>query len=94
MEKYLSIPVTNEQRQLVSCTDVKLVEQASTTTVTMQYGGGKKITITHGALASGSEALRDLVQDSLAAALAQSWYDVVLEVAWPSKFPVSGIALS
>jgi hypothetical protein len=42
MEKFLSIPVTGEKTQLISCTDVKLVEQASTTTVTLTYGGGKK----------------------------------------------------
>ncbi len=47
MEKFLSIPVTDEQAQLISCTDVKLVEQASTTTVTLAYGGGKVITITY-----------------------------------------------
>ncbi len=95
MEKYLSIPVTNEQNQLVSCSDVKLVEQASTTTVTLAYGGGKVITITYTpATGAGDEELRDLVQDSLAAALATAWYDVVYPVAWPAAHAVSGIAIS
>ena len=41
MEKFLQIPVTGEQKQIVSILDVKLVEQASTTTVTLAYGSGK-----------------------------------------------------
>ena len=95
MEKFLSIPVTDEQAQLVSCTDVKLVEQASTTTVTLAYGGGKVVTITYTpATSAGDESLRDLVQSSLAEALATAWYDVVYEVAWPTANAVSGIAIS
>ena len=55
MEKFLEIPVTGEQKQIVSILDVKLVEQASTTTVTLAYGSGKVVTITHAALSAGSE---------------------------------------
>ena len=53
MQKFLSIPVTNEQNQLVSCNDIKLIEQDSTTTVTIAYGGGKVIALTHAAVDSG-----------------------------------------
>lgn len=95
MEKFLSIPVTNEQEQLISCTDVKLIEQASTTTVTLQYGGGKKITITYTpATAAGDETLRDLVQSSLVAALSTAWYNVTYPVKWPVANAVSGIAIA
>ena len=52
MEKFLNIPVTNEQKQIVSVLDVKLVEQASTTTVSgdvtvtgndLHFGNGETI---------------------------------------------------
>jgi hypothetical protein len=55
MEKFLSIPVTNEQNQLVSCTDIKLIEQSTNTSVVITYGGGKVTTIAHAALGVGSE---------------------------------------
>ena len=58
MEKFLNIPVTNEQKQIVSILDVKLVEQATTSSVTLAYGSGKVVTINHAATASGSEAMR------------------------------------
>jgi hypothetical protein len=37
MAKFLSIPVTSEGNQLVSADNIKLIEQASTTTVTIVY---------------------------------------------------------
>ena len=55
MQKFLSIPVTGEQNQLVSCNNIKLIEQASTTTVTVTYGAGKVTTLTHGASSGGSD---------------------------------------
>ena len=50
MEKYLSIPVTNEGNQLVTLSNVKLIEAASTTSTTINYGSSKVITITHAAI--------------------------------------------
>ena len=67
--KVFSIPVTNEQNQLVSATDVVLVEQASTTTVTITYKFGKVTTITHATAGSGDETERDAIQDAIVAAL-------------------------
>ena len=61
MEKYLKIPVTDEAKQIVSINNVKLVEQASTTTVTLAYGSGKVVTITHAAIGASSEKMRDEV---------------------------------
>jgi len=58
MAKFLSIPVTNEGNQLVSADDIKIIKQASTTTVTVVYGGAAAqdvLTITHAAVAAGSE---------------------------------------
>lgn len=73
MEKFLSIPVTNEQNQLVSSTDIKLIEQASVTQVVITYGGGKAITIQHAALSGGSEAMRDAIQNAVISSLKTSW---------------------
>lgn len=73
MEKFLSIPVTNEQNQLVSVKDIKLIEQTSTVLVTITYGGGLAIAIGHAALSSGSEAMRDAIQNAVIASLQTPW---------------------
>ncbi len=93
MQKFLSIPVTNEQNQLVSCNDIKLIEQASTTTVTIAYGGGKVITLTHAAVAAGSEEMRDAIQDGVVQVLKQQWTEVILQMGSLPK-AVSGIAIA
>jgi len=92
MEKFLKIPVTNEQEQLVSVLDVKLVEQASTTTVTLAYGSGKVVTITHAAISASSEAMRDAVQDAMVEALATGWTEVSYD--YVPNSAVSGIAIA
>jgi len=93
MEKFLKIPVTNEQKQLLSILDVKLVEQASTSTVTLAYGSGKVATITYtDALGAGVETYRDEVQDAIVDALATGWTDVAIDYT-PSN-AVTGIALA
>ena len=95
MEKFLSFPVTSEQTQLVSAIGVILVEQASTTTVTIAYAGGKVVTITHSTAGAGVETARDGVQDALAAALITAWTAPVYTV--PSTnipFAISGIAVA
>jgi hypothetical protein len=93
MEKFLSIPVTNEQSQLVSANDIKLIEQGSTTTVVITYGGGKVTTITHGASSSGVEEMRDAIQNAVVAALITPWQSVAFAVTGLPK-AVSGIAIA
>jgi hypothetical protein len=93
MEKFLSIPVTNEQNQLVSANDIKLIEQGSTTTVVITYGGGKAITITHDATGSGVETMRDAIQDAVVSALITHWQAVAFAVTGLPK-PVTGIAIA
>jgi hypothetical protein len=95
MEKFLSIPVTNEQRQLISATGIVLIEQESTTTVHVHYKastGTDVVVITHAALAAGNEGMRDALQDSLINALATSWTNVAYQV---TNLPaaVSGITV-
>ena len=96
MEKFLSIPVTNEQQQLVSATGIVLIVQASTTTVAIHYKsstGTDVVTITHAAAPSGSEAMRDAIQDAVVAALGTSWTYVAYQVN-NLPFAVSSIAIA
>jgi hypothetical protein len=93
MEKFLSIPVTNEQNQLVSANNVILVEQASTTTVTIAYAGGKVVTLTHATAGAGVETERDAIQAAIVAALQSPWYSVSYQVD-NLPFAVSGIAVA
>ena len=79
MAKFLSIPVTDEQKQLVSADDVILLEQASTTTVTISYQGGKVVTVTNAALGANIESMRDYLQDSIVFAQQQPWHQVKYE---------------
>lgn len=91
MEKFLSIPVTDEQNQLVSATGVVLVEQASTTTVTIAYKEGTVVTLTHATAGAGDETERDAIQDAIVNALATNWKKVTYEVTG-LPYAVSGIA--
>jgi len=93
MEKFLSIPVTGEQTQLVSCTDIKLIEQATTATVTIVYGGGKVITVTHATAGTGVETERDAIQAAVIAALQTVWTKPAYAVT-NLPFAVSGIAIA
>lgn len=99
MQKFLSIPVTGEQNQIVSCNDIKLIEVGDgsgsnpTTTTTIYYGGGKKVTLTHAAVSAGSEEMRDAIQDGVVQVLKQQWTEVILQM---GSLPqaVSGIAIA
>jgi hypothetical protein len=95
MEKFLSIPVTNEQRQLISATGIVLIEQESTTVVHVHYKastGTDVVVITHAAAPAGDESMRDAIQSALVAALGTSWTNVAYEI--PSlPFAVSGITV-
>lgn len=93
MEKFLSIPVTGEQTQLVSCVDIKLIEQATTGTVTIVYGGGKIITISHATAGAGVETERDAIQAAVIAALQTVWTKPAYAVT-NLPFAVSGIAIA
>jgi hypothetical protein len=95
MEKFLSIPVTNEQRQLISATGIVLIEQESTTVVHVHYKastGTDVVVITHAAAPAGDESMRDAIQDAVVASLGTSWTYVAYEI--PSlPFAVSGITI-
>ena len=78
MVKYLEIPVTatGETFQLVAINGVIIVEQASTTEVTLTYGGAAAqdvVTLTHGAMDANNVEVRDAVQDAMITALQTGW---------------------
>jgi len=96
MEKFLSIPVTGEQNQLVSATGIVLIEQDSTTAVGIHYKsstGTDVVTITHAASPAGSEVMRDAIQSALVAALGTSWTNVAYEIT-NLPFAVSAITIA
>jgi hypothetical protein len=83
MEKFLSIPVTNEQNQIISATGIVLISQNSTTTVHVHYkasAASDVLTITHDAAPSGDETMRDAIQNAVVAALTTSWTNVLYTV--------------
>jgi len=86
---------TVSNSQLVSGSGVLLVEQASTSTVTITYEGAAAadvITLTHTPVASGSEAVRDLIEESIVKGYSSSWTDVSHDVSTlPNK--VIGISI-
>lgn len=91
MQKFLSIPVTGEQSQLVSANDIKIIEQATTTTVTITYGGGKVTTLTHATVAANSEEMRDAIQNGVVNILSQRWTNVSLDLAVPKAVSLISI---
>ena len=96
MEKFLSIPVTNEQRQLISATGIVLIEQETTATVHVHYKASLAsdvVTITHATAPAGDESMRDAIQDAVIAALATSWTNVAYDVT-NLPYAVSGITVA
>ena len=79
--KFLEFPITatGETNQLVAINGVILVEQASTTTVTLTYNGAAAqdvVTITLGAaMAANNVTVRDRIQDTIIEALQRSWQE-------------------
>ena len=96
MEKFLSIPVTNEQNQLVSATGIVLISQNSTTTVHVHYkasAASDVLTITHATAGAGDETMRDAIQNAVVAALTTSWTNVLYTVE-NLPYAVSAITVS
>ena len=77
MEKFLSLPVTGEPNRLISCNGIKMITQPTADTVVITYGSGSTaadiITITHTAIAAGSEAMQEFIQDNVVWALQTAW---------------------
>ena len=96
MEKFLRIPVTNEQTQIVSATDIVLIEQQSATTVQIHYKSTTStdvVTITHASRGSGDESMRDAIQNAVIASLEEVWTKVAYDVVG-LPFAVSSITIA
>ena len=93
MQKFLNIPVTGEQYQLVAISGIVLIEQASTTTVTITYRGGQVTTVTHATAGAGDETQRDTIESAVVAALSTSWTNPAYDVD-NLPYAVSGIAVA
>ena len=96
MEKFLSIPVTGEQNQLISATGIVIIEQETTGTVHVHYKASiasDVVTIAHATLPAGDESMRDAIQDAVIAALSTPWTAVAFNV---TNLPVavSGITVA
>ncbi len=92
---YFIHSATISNSQLVSGSGVLLVEQASTSTVTITYEGASSadvVTLTHTPVASGSEAVRDLIEESIVKGYSSSWTDVSHDVS-VLPYRVIGISL-
>ena len=94
MEKFLSIPVTSAGNQLISATNVVLVESGSEnpvgTTTVITYQGGRVVTLTHAAQVAFS--MRNAIQDAIIASLQTPWTNVVYDVTVPQA--VSDVDIS
>jgi len=85
---------TASKSQLVSCVGIGLIEQASTSTVTITYDDAATVdvvTITHVPVASGSEAMRDALQNDVISALQTAWTSVSNSVELPKQ--VIGVSI-
>tara|TARA_R100001594_G_scaffold14471_2_gene30781 strand:- start:17313 stop:17618 length:306 start_codon:yes stop_codon:yes gene_type:complete len=80
MQKYLSIPVKNEDNQLVLVNDVAIVEQASTTAVDIIWTSGKKVTVAHDTMAANNEEIRNKFQDYILEVLQYNWQKPSVQV--------------
>lgn len=83
-------------KQIVSIENVKLIEQQSTSTTTIIFDAPSSvdiITLTHLPVPSGSEAMRDKVQDAMDDSYITNWENIASEFdARPYK--VIGIAIA
>ena len=95
MEKFLSIPVTGEQNQLLSATGIVLIEQETAATIHVHYKastGTDVVTITHATAPADDETMRDAIQNAVIAALQTPWTHVAYTVS-NLPFAVGGISV-
>lgn len=100
MQKFLSIPITatGETSQIIAVDGIVLIEQASTTTVTITYGNAAAqdvLTLTiGGAMAANNVSVRDRIQDSVIEALQTSWTNPKYEVNFGGLTVAAGTAVT
>ena len=98
MKKFLSIPITatGETSQLVAVDGIILIEQATTATVTITYGGAAAqdvVTITlDQVMAANDVTVRDRIQDSVIWALQTAWTEPSYTVSLTGLTDAAGAA--
>jgi|TARA_B100001758_G_scaffold243051_1_gene252241 hypothetical protein len=95
MEKFLKVNVESAggPTQLVSIKDLKLIEQPTTTTVTLAYGSGKVITLTW-PNGESEPALLNSVQNAVKEALALGWTEVAVPYVPKKDGYLTGLAIA
>tara|TARA_R100000697_G_C5467241_1_gene201003 strand:- start:3981 stop:4289 length:309 start_codon:yes stop_codon:yes gene_type:complete len=78
MEKYFTVKMNsaNAGNFMISCNDIKGIEQNSTTVVRIFYGNARSIDIEHSAVASGNVEPRSLINSAVEEALSTDWREV------------------
>ena len=71
MEKFLLLPTPTGQ-QTISATGIFGISQSSTTVVNITYGNSVVLQITH-TIPTKTNAMRDLIRDSIFTALSTGW---------------------
>jgi len=94
MQKFLSIPVLNEDNQLLALDGLVLVEQASTSTVVFHYQSGAIATVTHEVMAVNNEEVRNKFQDAILTVLKQSWQHPSIQVSLSGLTDAGGGAVT
>jgi len=93
MQKYLSFPISGSS-QLVAIDGILLIEQTSTTAITITYKGSSpqdKVTITLGsAMAASDVSVRTRIQDSVTDALSSSGVESTFAVSLLGLFDATG----
>ena len=80
--------------QLVSVVGISLIEQTTASTCDIHYDtatASDMITITHIPVPTGSEAVRDMIQDAVVISLDTIWTDVSLDI---DTLPYKAIAIN
>lgn len=77
MEKYLSIPVTANGNQLISCNGIISIVGTDATSVVITYKSGTTIDLT---TTGAQNVMRNQIQDEVALALATGWTNVSRQV--------------
>tara|TARA_R100000654_G_scaffold38990_1_gene64756 strand:+ start:7433 stop:7738 length:306 start_codon:yes stop_codon:yes gene_type:complete len=94
MYKYLLVPVSNAGNVLIGIEGAILINQASTTTVTIDYDGGSTTTITHSTMSSSDETVRDRIIDSILALTSRSSSEAFITVSLAGLVSAAGSAVT
>lgn len=85
---YFIHSATASKSQLVSCVGIVLIQQASTSTVTINYDDAAAsdiVTLVHSPISGGTTQMRDALKNEVVRALQTSWTSVSNSVSLPKE---------